>query len=142
MSMLANKVLLAIAVVVDVGINSRERPVSAKALAERHGLSPRHLEPFLQTLVRNGFLRGVRGPGGGYELARDAKQIFVDEIITATESDDAEPDEPLIAARFFHQAVRPALAVAEQKFLDALAKVSVADMVRRTKATDCTPSDA
>jgi len=54
--------VLAIAAVIDVAINARARPVSAKSLAARHRLPPRHLEPVLQALVRDGILKGVRGP--------------------------------------------------------------------------------
>ena len=61
---------LAIAAVIDVAINSATRPVSAKALAGRHKLPPRHLEPVLQALVRDGILKGIRGPRGGYEKFR------------------------------------------------------------------------
>ena len=56
MSLLPRKGLLAIAAVVDVALNGRDRPVSAKALAARHGLPPRHLEPVLQALVHDGIL--------------------------------------------------------------------------------------
>jgi len=54
-----------------VALNGRERVVSAAALAARHGLLPRHLEPVLQTLVHHGVLRCVRGAHGGYTLARE-----------------------------------------------------------------------
>ncbi len=59
------------------------RPVSAKALAARHKLPPRHLEPVLQALVRDGILRGVRGPHGGYELAREHRRISAEDILRA-----------------------------------------------------------
>ena len=71
MPLVSRKGILAIAAVIDVAINAASRPVSAKALAARHKLPPRHLEPVLQALVRDGILRGVRGPHGGYEIARD-----------------------------------------------------------------------
>jgi hypothetical protein len=61
------KALLAIAAVVDVALRSSARPISAKALTVRQGLPPRHLEPLLQTLVRNDIL--IRGPQGGHEPA-------------------------------------------------------------------------
>ena len=48
MARLSEKSLLAIAAVVDVALHARGQPVAAKALAERHGLPPRHLEPVLQ----------------------------------------------------------------------------------------------
>src|SRR3954464_5624960 len=83
MSLLSRKGILAIAAVIDVALYSGSRPVSAKALADRHGLPPRHLEPVLQALVHDGILRGVRGPRGGYELGRDPQQITAAEILRA-----------------------------------------------------------
>ena len=65
MALLPRKGLLAIAAVIDVALHGKGRPVSAKALAARHSLPARHLEPVLQALVRMGVLRGVRGPRGG-----------------------------------------------------------------------------
>ena len=75
MPLVSRKGILAITAVIDVAINARSRPVSAKALAARHKLPPRHLEPVLQALVRDGILRGVRGPHGGYELGREPRRI-------------------------------------------------------------------
>jgi Rrf2 family protein len=83
MPLLPRKGILAIAAVIDVALHGNHRPVSAKALAERHGLPPRHLEPVLQALVREGILRGIRGPRGGYELARERRRITADEILRA-----------------------------------------------------------
>ena len=52
-----------------------------KTLAARHNLPPRHLEPMLQALVRAGILKGVRGPRGGYELARERRRITAGDIV-------------------------------------------------------------
>ena len=83
MSLMSRKGLLAIAAVIDVAINARARPVSAKALAARHRLPPRHLEPVLQALVRDGILKGIRGPHGGYELGRERSRITANDILRA-----------------------------------------------------------
>ena len=77
MPLLPRKGLLAIVAVVDVALHSGERPVSARKLAARHNLPARHLEPVLQALVHEGIFNGVRGPRGGYELARERKRISV-----------------------------------------------------------------
>ena len=61
------------AAVVDIALHARPAPVAAKALAARHNLPPRHLETLLQALVRANILKGVRGPRGGYELARERR---------------------------------------------------------------------
>ena len=50
MVLLSRKSLLAVAAVIDVAVHGQDRPVSAKALAARHSLPARHLEPVLQAL--------------------------------------------------------------------------------------------
>jgi len=45
-------------------------PISAKALAARHGVPLRHLKMLLQSLVRDGILKGIRGHGAGMSLHR------------------------------------------------------------------------
>src|SRR6476660_1204193 len=101
MPLLPRKGVLAIAAVVDVAVNARGGPVSAKALAARHNLPPRHLEPVLQALVRNGILKGVRGPRGGYELARERRRISAGDIVrvamTAQEDESAPLPESYLA---------------------------------------------
>jgi Rrf2 family protein len=81
MPLMPRKGLLAIAAVIDVAINARARPVSAKALAARHQLPPRNLEPVLEALVRDGILKGIGGPHGGYELGRERSSITANDIL-------------------------------------------------------------
>src|ERR1700750_2505142 len=83
MSLLPHKGALAIAAVLDIAPSARAPPVAPKALATRHRLPPRHLEPVLQALVRHGILKGTRGPRGGYELAREQRRITADDILRA-----------------------------------------------------------
>ena len=128
MPLVSRKGLLAIAAVIDVALHSGARPVSAKALAARHALPPRHLEPVLQALVRSGILRGIRGPQGGYEMARDQSAITAEDILTAAGSAE-EAEEPALASDLVNAVVRPALEGAEHSL--ALRQITVADMVRR-----------
>jgi Rrf2 family protein len=94
MNLLSRRSVLAIAAVVDVALHSRSAPVGAKVLAQRHKLPPRHLETVLQGLVHAKILKGVRGPRGGYELARERRRITVGEIVrTAMSLSTADPDE-------------------------------------------------
>lgn len=134
MPLVSRKGILAIAAVIDVALNSRSRPVSAKALATRHKLPPRHLEPVLQALVRDGILKGIRGPHGGYELAREHKKITAEDILRAASSaeddlDDSGPMSPLVA-----DVVRSALAEAERSFSTALARINIEDMAKRAES--------
>src|SRR5688572_17763762 len=120
MALLTRKGLLAIAAVIEVALHHRGRPVSAKTLAVRHSLPVRHLEPVLQALVRDGILKGIRGPRGGYELARERKKITADEILRAagTIEHDGEPGRSDSA--LLNEVVRPAVAQAERTFSTAL----------------------
>jgi Rrf2 family transcriptional regulator, iron-sulfur cluster assembly transcription factor len=134
MSLLPRKGLLAIAAVVDVALNARERPVSAKALAARHGLPPRHLEPVLQALVHDGILRGVRGPHGGYALARERRRIGIDEIVHAAAS-VRDRDDGTVVSALIAEVVSPAVAEAERAFSGALSRINVDDLARRVEAS-------
>ncbi len=133
MPLVSRKGILAIAAVIDVAINARGRPVSAKALAARHKLPPRHLEPVLQALVREGILKGIRGPHGGYELAREHKKITAEEILRAASSAEEADQPPLPASALVYDVVRPILAEAERTFSLALERINVEDMTRRAQ---------
>lgn len=134
MPLVSRKGILAIAAVIDVAINARARPVSAKALAGRHKLPPRHLEPVMQALVRVGILRGVRGPHGGYALARDSRRINADDILRAAGSTEDSGDPPLPNSSLVNDVVRPALAEAQRVFSAALSRISLEDLVKRVEA--------
>ena len=109
------------------------QPISAKTLAARHGLPPRHLEPVLQALVRCGILKGIRGPRGGYALARDRRRVTANDILraagTVDESDMLHPGSELL-----NKIVLPAMASAEQEFGIALARINLEDMARDAQA--------
>ena len=132
MSLLPRKGLLAIAAVIDVALNARERPVSARKLAARHNLPPRHLEPVLQALVHEGIFNGVRGPRGGYELARERQRITVADILRVAASEEAGSSAK--GSRILDEVVLPALADAERRFAASLGQLSIEDLTRRAES--------
>jgi Rrf2 family transcriptional regulator, iron-sulfur cluster assembly transcription factor len=131
--LLTRKALLAIAAVTDVALYSRGRPVSAKALAARHALPARHLEPVLQALVRQGILKGIRGPHGGYQLARERRRITADEILRAARSVENADDAGAADSTLLNNVVVPAVAQAERAFAAALGRINVEDLARRAE---------
>jgi Rrf2 family protein len=133
MPLVSRKGILAIAAVIDVAINAQGRPVSAKALAARHKLPPRHLEPVLQALVRDGILKGIRGPHGGYELARERKTITAEDILRAASNADDDNESQAALPKLVSDVVRPALAEAEHSFSIALGHINVEDMAGRAE---------
>jgi len=130
MPLLPRKSILAITAVIDIALNARSRPVAAKALATRHSLPPRHLEPVLQALVRHGILKGVRGPRGGYELARERSRITADDIMRAAGTVDELNGMPFADSLLLSKVVMPALGQAEHAFSQALARINVEDLMQ------------
>jgi Rrf2 family protein len=128
MPLLSRKGVLAIAAVIDVAMQGRGHPISAKALAARHGLPPRHLEPVLQALVRDGILKGIRGPRGGYELARERRLVSANDILRAAGTVEEPGESPPVNSELLTRVVLPALANAEHEFGIALSRINVEDM--------------
>ena len=109
----------------------RARPVSAKMLAARNTLPPRHLEPVLQALVREGILKGTRGPRGGYELGRErGARITAEDILRAAGTVDDFDSKPNERSKLLDQVVMPALSVAEQAFAAALSRINIEELAR------------
>lgn len=78
--------------VVHIACATGGAPVSGKVLAEEIGQPPRYLEPMLQQLVRAGILRGIRGPKGGYVLAKERRRVTVKAICDVlAEEDELRP---------------------------------------------------
>jgi Rrf2 family protein len=134
MPLLPRKGVLAIAAVIDIALHANGRPVAAKALALRHDLPPRHLEPVLQALVRRGILKGVRGPRGGYELAREQDRITADDILRAAGTVEEIGEPSPRTSSLLAQVVMPALAQAEQAFSSALDGISIEQLTRSAEA--------
>jgi Rrf2 family protein len=136
MNFLSRRSLLAIAAVTDIALHARPMPVAAKALAARHNLPPRYLEPVLQALVRQGILKGVRGPRGGYELARERRRITAGDIVRiamAAQEDEANSP-PLPESRLAEAVVTPLVMRGTEAFLTELDKVTVEDLCNRAQA--------
>jgi Rrf2 family iron-sulfur cluster assembly transcriptional regulator len=129
MNLLSRRSVLAIAAVVDIALHSRASPVAAKALAARHKLPPRHLETLLQGLVHAKVLKGVRGPRGGYELARERRRISAGEIVrTAVGLSTADPDDVDSRSRLLEKVIDPSVRKAGEPFLTNLDAISVEEL--------------
>ena len=130
MPLLPCRTILAIGAVVDIAIYSGKEPVTGPDLADRLQLSRRRLEPLLQAFVREGILVGLRGPNGGYRLAKAPKAISVFDISEATKTLEAENSTTRRFSGLLEAVVMPTLAQAEQGFASALARISVEDLVQ------------
>jgi Rrf2 family iron-sulfur cluster assembly transcriptional regulator len=129
MSLLSRRSVLAIAAVVDVALHSRSAPVAAKDLAARHKLPARHLETLLQGLVHAKILKGVRGPRGGYELARERWRISVGEVVrTAMSLSTANPEDLGANSALLERVIDPAVHGAGETLLGNLDSITIEQM--------------
>jgi Rrf2 family protein len=134
MIFVSRRALLAIAAVVDIALHARPQPVAAKALSARLGLPPRHLETLLQTLVRAGILKGVRGPRGGYELARERRRISTADILRALAEEEGASPDAIPACRLIDEVVMPRLGAAGEAFAAGLTALTIDDLCRDATA--------
>jgi Rrf2 family iron-sulfur cluster assembly transcriptional regulator len=91
---LSTKGRYAIMAMMEVALRQQARPVTLADISEEQGISISYLEQLFARLRKNGLVRGTRGPGGGYCLARDVKEISIAEIVSAVE-DEPRVKKPL-----------------------------------------------
>jgi Rrf2 family iron-sulfur cluster assembly transcriptional regulator len=70
---------------VGFAIHARLEPVSLADISERQSISISYLEQLFAKLRKSGLVSSVRGPGGGYQLARHGAEIFIAQIIDAVD---------------------------------------------------------
>ncbi|HHJ12650.1 MAG TPA: Fe-S cluster assembly transcriptional regulator IscR [Chromatiales bacterium] len=82
---LSTKGRYAVTAMMDLAIYGSAGPVTLADISQCQGISLSYLEQLFAKLRKAGLVEGVRGPGGGYRLARPANQISVAQIITAVD---------------------------------------------------------
>lgn len=82
---MSTKAQYAVRALVSLNLTSNGEPVSIKDISARENISLNYLEQLFVKLRRGDIVRSVRGPGGGYVLARSAAEIRVDQIIDTVE---------------------------------------------------------
>lgn len=87
---LTTKGRYAVTAMLDLALHQQQGPISLADISARQEISLSYLEQLFAKLRKHELVSSVRGPGGGYQLARDMANIYVAEIIDAVdESVDA-----------------------------------------------------
>jgi len=82
---LSTKGRYAVTAMMDLAIHAPRGPVTLADISRCQSISLSYLEQLFSKLRRENLVRGVRGPGGGYQLARPAAQITIAAIIAAVD---------------------------------------------------------
>ncbi|MBS7811806.1 Rrf2 family transcriptional regulator [Roseococcus pinisoli] len=130
-----DRALLALDIALDIAFHAgRGSEVTGAAeIADRLGAARRGMEPLLQALVRAGLLDSVRGPRGGYRMARAPREVKLSEIVAAvteTEEEDAPPPPGKLAAAV----TLPLWTELDELLAKRLQSLSLQDLLKRAAA--------
>lgn len=92
----------ALRVMTELALCEGDEYVRLKEIAEKQGISEKYLEAIIKNLVRENYVTGVRGKGGGYKLSRKPSEYTILDILEATEGSLAP-----VACLESHEAVCP-----------------------------------
>lgn len=127
-----DRALMAIDIVLDVAFHAgRGRVTGGGEIADRLGAQRRGIEPLLQALGRAEILDSLRGPKGGYRLARAPSAITLAEILGAVlDEEEAPPPSGQLASCV----TAPLWQELDGMLRERLAMSTVADLLRRAAA--------
>jgi Rrf2 family protein len=133
-----DRALTAIAVALDIAFHAGRGGAGgalagAAEVADRLGVARRGLEPVLQALSRAGLLESVRGPRGGYRLARRPRDVALTEVLAAV-AEGTEPAEDGLSGALQAAVAGPLWDELEAGLRERLASLTLEDLLRRAQA--------
>lgn len=84
---LSGKGRYAIKAMINIALNNSKQPKTLLEISKHQGISLSYLEQLFALLRKHNLVSGVRGPGGGYRLSVEPKDITIAQIINAINSD-------------------------------------------------------
>lgn len=143
---LTTKGRFAVTAMIDLALRQEQGPVTLAGISQRQRISLSYLEQLFGKLRRHEIVESVRGPGGGYNLARRAQDVTVADIIIAV-------DEPLDATQCGGKGAcegskqpdgycmtHELWSTLNQKMVEYLDSVSLQDLVDQQRAREGTPA--
>ena len=127
---LSNKIMYSIEAVVDIAYHSNGQPVQSQRISSRQRTPGRYLEQSLQKLVKANILTGVRGPRGGYHLARERRRISVGEIVRIVTELETENvvENTLTDSEISGKVLNPMWGKIQNTTLEQLDKITIEDL--------------
>lgn len=141
---LSRKTLFAIEAVLDIAYHASANPVQSREITRRQGIPRRYLEQVLQNLVRAGVLTGVRGPRGGYRLARERRRITLADIVQVIHEMEArtDPIEEDDGSPLGTQVVRPLWRQLSEECMAQLSQTTIQDLCNQAREAGIESEDA
>ena len=137
---LTTKGRFAVTAMIDLALRQGKGPVTLSGISQRQAISLSYLEQLFGKLRRHEIVESIRGPGGGYSLARSADKvtvadiiIAVDEPLDATQCGGKENCHGADAATGARCMTHELWATLNEKMVDYLDSVSLQDLVDQQK---------
>ncbi|MFP5391620.1 MAG: Fe-S cluster assembly transcriptional regulator IscR [Gammaproteobacteria bacterium] len=137
---LTTKGRFAVTAMIDLALRQGKGPVTLSGISQRQAISLSYLEQLFGKLRRHEIVESIRGPGGGYSLARRADKvtvadiiIAVDEPLDATQCGGKENCHGADAATGVRCMTHELWATLNEKMVDYLDSVSLQDLVDQQK---------
>lgn len=122
----------AVMAMVDLAAHAKEKPVPLADVAQRQMISLSYLEQLVAKLKKNGLVKSMRGPGGGYILGQSASAMTIHQIVMAVDTASLREKSPAAGEA---QAARKATEHLWQKMNEEVQKflksVTLEDVVLR-----------
>lgn len=118
----------------DIAAHQSKGPVNLNDMAERQGISAKYLWQIVNLLKTAGFVRGMRGPKGGYVLIRDPNSITLLDVIQVLEGPISLVecvDDPAFCDRMENCVAHSVWSEVSQAVREALQKLTLAEILRR-----------
>lgn len=132
---ISKKMVYALEAVVDIAYNAGAEPAQSREITQRQGIPQRYLEQVMQRLVHAGVLKGVRGPRGGYRLARERRRITVGDVARVVhEGEEADPLVDANCSPLADKVVRPLWRDVESGVMQQLDAITIEDLCNRAHA--------
>ncbi|MCM8801611.1 MAG: Rrf2 family transcriptional regulator [Candidatus Omnitrophica bacterium] len=131
---LSTRARYGIRMILDLALNSKDRPVLLREIAQRQGISQGYLEQIAPLLKAAGLIKANRGAHGGYLLARDPDDITLKEMIGILEGGFSLVDcieDPGVCSRLKECMVREIWEEIGFKIAKILDAVTLEEMLRR-----------
>jgi Rrf2 family protein len=117
-----------------------QRHIPAADIAAKYGVSPHHLAKVLADLARAGIVESVRGVGGGYRFAGNARRLTLMDIIQRFE--DIAPRPPGASSTSVERALGTVLAEIDENARATFGSITIATMLRLIERQAAAPLDA
>jgi Rrf2 family transcriptional regulator, iron-sulfur cluster assembly transcription factor len=132
---LSKKMIYALEAVVDIAYHGGAEPVQSRDISRRQEIPQRYLEQVMQRLVKAGILKGVRGPRGGYRLARERRRILVSDVAKVVFELEAGDDvvQKGASSALAEKVVRPLWRDLRDTLMGELETVTIEELCSRAK---------